>query len=117
MSILLDHSRQPRGGSTEKSYISSCAGWFGEIGDDFEKVIKILAREAASGDNGLAISPLVNADRKYRALPITMQQFRRAIGIARVRGQAKHQLGQLHYVWANALEAAAVCKRHHSEYR
>ena len=36
--------------------IPLCAGWFGELGEDFEKVIKMLAREAASGDDGMTIS-------------------------------------------------------------
>ena len=29
-----------------------------------EKIIKLLAREATSGDDGMSISPLVNTDRK-----------------------------------------------------
>ena len=28
-----------------------CAGWFGEINKDFEKVIVTLAREAAAGED------------------------------------------------------------------
>jgi len=40
------------------------AGWVGEIGKDFEAVIKLLAREAAAGDDGMTVSPLVNTDRK-----------------------------------------------------
>ena len=44
--------------------IPMCAGWFGEIGKDFAQVVKILAREAASGDHGMTILPLVNTDRK-----------------------------------------------------
>ena len=60
--------------------IPICAGWFGEIGEDFTKIIRLLAREAASGDDGLTISPLVNTDRKGGgAFPIMLQQFRRAI--------------------------------------
>ena len=65
-----------------------CAGWFGEIGQDFAKVVKILAREAASGNYGVTILPLVNTDRKRGAFPIMLKQFRRAIGIAIVRGNA-----------------------------
>ena len=41
-----------------------CAGWFGETNEDFDKTIKILAREAAAGMDGLNVSPLVNTDRK-----------------------------------------------------
>ena len=33
--------------------ISVCAGWFGEINNDFEKILQLLAREAASNDDGL----------------------------------------------------------------
>ena len=68
-----------------------CAGGFGEIGEDFDKVITRLAREAAAGDHGLRISPLVNTDRKGGAFPIMLQQFRRAIGVAIVRGNARHK--------------------------
>ncbi len=78
------------------------AGWFGEIGEDFEKVIKVLARAAASCDEGLTISLLVNTDRKGGAYPIMLQQFRRAIGVAIARGNANHKLGRLHYVRATA---------------
>ena len=46
------------------------------IGEDFEKTVKLLAREAASGDVGMSISPLVNTDRKGGAYPIMLQQFR-----------------------------------------
>jgi hypothetical protein len=97
--------------------IPICAGWFGEIGEDFEKVIRILAREAASGDDGMTISPLVNTDKKGGAFPIMLQQFRRAIGVKIVRGQAKHKLARLHYVRATAEEAAAACCAHHSDNR
>ena len=44
--------------------ISLVSGWFGELGEDFEKVIKRLTREAAAGDDGITISPLRNTDRK-----------------------------------------------------
>ena len=44
------------------------------------------------------ISPLVNLDRKGGALQIMIQQFRRAVGVAIVQGNAKHKLGHLHYV-------------------
>ena len=40
--------------------IPLCAGWFGEIGGDFEKVIRLLAQEAAASNDGMTISPLVN---------------------------------------------------------
>jgi hypothetical protein len=44
--------------------IPSCAGGFGEVNGDFKKLIRILAREAAAGTDGLTISPLTNTDRK-----------------------------------------------------
>ena len=50
-----------------------CAGRFGEVNKDFTKVLKILAREAASGTAGLSISPLANSDRKGGAYPIMLQ--------------------------------------------
>ena len=95
--------------------IPICAEWFGEIGEDFGKIIKLLAREAASGDNGMSISPLVNTDRKGGAYLIMLQQFICAIGVAIVRGYVQHKLARLHYVRATADEAAATYKAHHSD--
>ena len=93
------------------------SGWFGELGEDFEKVIKRLAREAAAGDDGITISPLRNTDRKGGAYPIMLQQFRRAIGVAIARGNAEHKMVRLHYVRATAEEARATCNAHHSNNR
>ena len=95
--------------------IPLCAGGFGEISRDFEKTIYLLARAAAAGEDGMTISPLINTDRKGGAFPIMLQQFKRAIGVAIVRGQAKHKLGRLHYVRATAAEASAAARAHHSE--
>ena len=92
-------------------------GAFGDINEDADKIIRRLAREAASGDDGMTISPLVNTDRKGGAYPIMLQQFRRIVGVGIVRGQAKHKLARLHYVRETAAEAAAVCKSHHSDNR
>ena len=78
-------------------------------------MIKLLARYAAAGDDGVTISPLVNTDRKGGAFPIMLQQFRRAIGVAIVRGNATLKLSRLHYVRETAREAAAACEAHHSE--
>ena len=72
--------------------IPVCVGWFGEINRDYEILLKKLAREAATGDEGMRISPLVNSDRKGGALQIMLQQFRRYVGVAIVRGNAKHKL-------------------------
>ena len=95
--------------------IPLCAGWFGEINEDFDKIIFTLAREAASGENGMSISPLINSDRKGGAFPIMLQQFRRAIGVCIVRGQAKLKLSRLHYVRETVAEAADICKQNHSD--
>ena len=65
----------------------------------------------------MTISPLVNTDRKGGAYPIMLQQFRRAIGVAIVRGNAMLKLSRLHYVRATAAEAAATCNAHHSNNR
>ena len=97
--------------------IPLCAGWFGEINEDFEKVILTMAREAAAGEDGMAVSPLVNTDRKGGAFPIMLQQFKRAIGVAIVRGNANHKLGRMHYVRGTAEEAAYTCRSNHSDYR
>ncbi|EJK46647.1 hypothetical protein THAOC_34675 [Thalassiosira oceanica] len=94
-----------------------CAGWFGDINIDFDKIIRQLARKAAAGDHGLRISPLVNNDRKGGAFPIMLHQFRRAIGVAIVRGNAQHKLSRLHYVRAAPEEAADACSDNHSSNR
>jgi hypothetical protein len=62
----------------------------------------------------MTISPLVNTDRKGGAYAIMLQQFRRAIGVGIVWGQAKHKLARLHYVRETAAEAALMlmCVRH-----
>ena len=75
------------------------------------EVIKSLARQAAVGEVGLAILPLANMNRKGGAYPIMLQQFKRAIGIAIVQGQAMHKMGWLHYIRDTAAEA------HHSSNR
>ena len=77
-------------------------------------VIKTLAREAASGDHGMTILPLVNTDRKGGAFLVMLKQFRRAIGVAIVRGNANLKLAHLYYVRATAEEAAATCGANHS---
>ena len=106
-----------QGNFLRQQVIPLVAGGFGEIGEDFDKVITRLAREAAAGDHGLRISPLVNTDRKGGAFPIMLQQFRRAIGVAIVRGNARHKLGRLHYVRTTPEEAAATCRANHSNNR
>ena len=97
--------------------IPLCAGWFGEINEDFEKVIRTLAKEAAAGQDGMAVSPLINTDRKGGAFPIMLHQFRRAIGVAIVRGNANHKLGRMHYVRGSPEEAANTCRTNHSDHR
>ena len=97
--------------------IPLCAGWFGETNEDFEKVIRTLAKEAAAGQDGMAVSPLINTDRKGGAFPIMLHQFRRAIGVAIVRGNANHKLGRMHYVRGSPEEAANTCRANHSDHR
>lgn len=94
-----------------------CAGWFGDLNKDFEKIILKIARTAATSDDGLSISPLVNYDRKGGAFPIMLQQFRRAVGISAVRGNAQLKLTRLHYVRGTAAEARATCNANHSDFR
>ena len=57
------------------------AGWFGEIGRDFEKTLFVLAKESAASDFGRTLSPLVNTEKKGDAFPMVLQQFRRAIAV------------------------------------
>ena len=92
-----------------------CAGWFGKVGRDFDKMVGVLAKAAAASDDGMSVSPLHNLNRKGGAAMIMRQQFRRAIGVAIVRGNAKLKLARLHYVRASAAEASQVCEANHSE--
>ncbi len=94
--------------------IPICAGWIGEVNKDYKTLISMLAWEAAAGDNGMRIFPLVNLDRKGGAYQIMLQQFRRAIGVAIVQGNAKHKLGPLHYVRESMEEAANASTAYHS---
>ena len=75
--------------------------------------IKILARETAAGDDGMSVSP---TDKKGGAFPILLQQFRRAIGVAILRGNTNLKLGRLHYVRGMAGEAANTFRTNHSGY-
>ncbi len=92
------------------------AGWFGEVNKKYNILISTLAQEAAAGDDSMQISPLVNSDRKGGAYQIMLQQFkiRRAIGVAIVRGNAKHKLRGLHYVRESMEEATNPSNTHHS---
>ena len=58
----------------------------------------------------MPISPLVNIDRKGGTFPIMLKQFRRAIGVAIVRGNVDLKLGCLHYVRATSEEVVATCR-------
>ena len=44
-----------------------------------------------------------------------LNQFKRAIGCAIIRGQAQHKPGRLNYVRMTAAEAESVCRANHSE--
>ena len=59
--------------------IPLCVGGFGEINEDFNKVLQRLAQEAASGHNGHTVSPLFNMDKKGGAYWIVLQQFKRLL--------------------------------------
>ena len=56
----------------------------------------------------MSVSPLHNLDRKGSTAMIMRQQFRRAIGVAIVRGNAKLKLSRLHYVHASTAKASQV---------
>ena len=93
------------------------AGWFGEVNEDFDKLIKRVSWEASASEDGLRISPLVNYDLKGGAHQIMLRQFRRAICLSIVRGHARHKLGRLHCFRATAEEVAATCEANHSNNR
>ena len=64
----------------------------GDIRNGYNEISRKAAR-----DHGLRISQLVNTDRKGGAFPIMLQQFRRAIGVAIVRGNARHIVSSAGY--------------------
>ena len=59
-----------------RQVIPICTGWFREMGEDLEKIIKLLVREASSGDDWISISPLVNTDRKGGTYHIMLQKIK-----------------------------------------
>ena len=90
------------------------AGFWADVNEDFDKVIRTLARTAAATQEATHISPLTYTDRKGGAFPIMLQQFRRAIGVAIVRGNAELRRGRLHYVRPTKEEAYHAANSHHS---
>ena len=88
-----------------RQVIPLVAGWFGEIGRDFEKTLVVLAKEAAASDFGRTLSPLANTEKKGGAFPMLLQQFRRAIAVSIVRGNAALKMSRLHYVRGTPQEA------------
>ena len=77
----------------------------------------MLAREVAAGEDGITISLLVNTDRKGGAFPIMLQQFRRVIRVAIVRGNVHDKLGRLHYVQGTKEELANTCRTNNIDYQ
>ena len=84
------------------------AGWFGEIGEEFNKITTRLAKEAAAGDFGRMEHLLVNINRKGGAFPIMLQQFRRAITVTITRDNTCHKIGRLHHDRATPEQAKEV---------
>jgi hypothetical protein len=91
-----------------KQIIPCVTGWFGDLGTDYEKVIRTIAWQASGTIDGMEISPLVNTDRKGGSFPIMLNQFRRAVSVASWRGNAQHKLARLHFVRSTEAEAKAV---------
>ena len=58
-----------------KTIIPLCFGAFGEVNEDLDKVIQCLAREAASSDEGLTISPLVNTNMQQQQPNVILSEF------------------------------------------
>ena len=55
-----------------------------------------------------------NLDKKDGAYLLMWQQFKRAMGVVIVWGNAMYKMGCLHYVRGTAAEAAAATTAHHS---
>ena len=87
-------------------------GFWAEVNEDFDKTIRLLARTAAATQEATLISPFSYTDRKGGAFPIMLQQFRRAMGVAIVRGNAQLRRGRLHYVRPSKEEAFHAANSH-----
>ena len=96
--------------------IPICVEWFGEINTDFDKTIMILSQEVAAGEDGIGVCPLVNTNKKGGSFPLILQQFRRDIGVAIVRGNTNHKLGILYYVKGTSHEAGSTYRSNYSNY-
>jgi hypothetical protein len=63
-------------------------------------------QEAAARGDRLTFSPLVNTNRNGGFLQIMQQEFKHAIGVVIVQGNAKQKLWRLHYDRETADKAA-----------
>ena len=93
------------------------AGLLGPGNQQQRAIVNTYYSLAACCMTTFIISPLVNNDRKGGAFPIMLHQFKRALGVAIVRGNAQHKLSRLHYVRATPEEAADACSANHSSNR
>ena len=93
-------------------------GCYDTISEYFEEnPIKILAQEANAGEDDMVVYPLMNTGRKGGEFPMMLHQFRRAISGTRVKGNANHKLGRIHYVRGTTEEAVNTRKINLSNYR
>lgn len=75
-----------------------------------------LPQKMAAGDDGMNFPPTLHyTDRKGGTLQIMQQQFKRAIGVTIVQGNAKQKFGHLHYVCKSAKETTNASRVHHSD--
>ena len=76
--------------------IALVAGPYGIMNEDFNKSIYKWAERAAASEAGREVSTLTNMDKKGGAMPIMLQQFRRAISTEIVRGMAELKLSRIY---------------------
>lgn len=82
--------------------------YFGNIGEDFGKVIAYLAKEVTAGDYERMISLRVNNERKGWAYSIMFQQFRITVALPVTHNNACNKMARLHCARATPRQANEV---------
>ena len=76
---------------------------FTEITD--QTIVTLAKTVASSNFFGRTLSPLINTEMKGGDFPVMLHQFRRAIEVQIVRGNAMLKMSRLHYVRRKSEEA------------
>ena len=88
----------------KKQDIPQCTGWSRELNKEFMLVIKDLVRQVAVWGPWHDNLQLDNLDQKGIMLLIMWQQFKWAIGVMGIQGNAMYKLSGLHYMQTAAAQ-------------